>query len=393
MGFYQDLVSTGILAGLVSESDGNFWNAYEIYEWARYMYTHNETVFEGLDNANETLTQLETHALDLARAKLTIPRTADGVSEESAIVTTVAGRSLAKKIVDQFKSNIRWAGGRDKLSLMFGSYEPLLSFLSITGVLTREELLSGPFSRFPDHGAALVIELISDDDDTSDDFPNEEDLSVRMYYRENANEDTPFEIFSLLNSGLSGQSIPYTSFAREMNEEGLTSDEWCTVCNAQQAPFCPTAMNLDEVCENTGSDDDRGIYGPNYGPVHPAIAGIIGAVVFGLTAGFALATLYYCFGFRVSRVGPEERSSVMGGFKGPEKKPDDADVEVTRAGTQQERVGSWEMRGDSDVQGVTDVGVAVKGPSQSRAREVDQWREDDEISLVGATPVAVRESV
>lgn len=391
-------MSSGILAGSISRSDGNFWNAYEIYEWVRYMYTHNETVFEGTDNANETINKLEAYALALAQAKLTTPSTATGVSEESVIVTTVAGRTLARKMIDQLKSNIHWRGSNDKLSVLFGSYEPLLSFLSVTGVLTRENLRSGPFSRLPDHGAALVVELISGDNDekTSDELPSEENLSVRLYYRENTDEDTPFERYSMLGSGLGGQSIPYTSFARAASDDGLSSEEWCTICDAQQAPFCPTAMNLNEICKTADGDnnDASGMYGPDSGRMNPAVAGVIGATVFGAIGGLAAAALYLLAGVRLRRLGPEERSSMIGGFKGPEKRHGDADVEVTSGGAQQERVGSWELRGsDSGAQDGPGAGVSTKEPSRARMREVNQWREDDEISLVGATPVAVREGL
>lgn len=405
LGFYQNLISSSILkgAGSIMESDANFWNAYEIYEWARYMYAHNETVFDGLKNANETLAVLDMNALALAQAKLTTPDTAAGSNEEATIITTVAGRSLARKILDQLKSNIRWAGSHDKLSVMFGSYEPLLSFLSFAGLLTRENLASGPFSRFPDHGAALVIELISTDDQTSDVMPAEENLNVRLYYRENTDEDTPFEGFSMLGSGMSGQSIPYTSFARKVNEQGLSSDQWCDVCISQQAPFCPTSMNLDDVCKtiNTDDDDDGKKYDFNALQMHPVIAGVIGAITFGMVGGVIASILYYCGGFRFVRVAPEERTSAIagfrGGFKGPEKKPDDADMEVTKAGAHQERIGSWELKSsdhDGAVQGASGAGLAVKQPSQAKTKEFDShWKDDDEVSLVGASPVAVRESI
>lgn len=398
LSFYQDLVATGILAGSVSQSDGNFWNAYEIYEWARYMYTHNETVFEGWNDADEKLDELEANALTLAHAKLTTPSVSTGASEKTIKITTVAGRTLAKRVLDQLKGNIRRQGSHDKLSVMFGSYEPMLSFLSLAGILTRENLRDGPFSRLPRHGAALVVELISTDDGSSDVLPSEDDLRVRFYYREDADEATSFESYSMLGSGMSGESIPYTSFARAMTDDGLGSNDWCTICNAQEAPFCPTSMNLDEVCENGGSlngDDGgsngSGMYGSGSTQMSPAVAGVIGAAIFGAVAGLVAACLYFLAGVRIRRVGAEHRASVLGGFRGAEKKPDDADVEVTGGGAQHPRIGSWELRG-GDL-GAGAAAVKGKGSSKAGAREVNPWREDDEVSLVGATPVAVREGL
>lgn len=399
--FYQEVLSASVFEGVINQGDGNFWNAYEIYEWVKYMYNHNETVFEGLDNGNDTLAELETNALALARAKLTRPNTSSSDGDDDTIAT-VAGRTLARRIIDQLRRSISSHGSQEKLSLMFGSYEPMLSFLSIAGLLDRENLLSGPFSRFPDQGAAFVIELISDasdNDSSSDLIPDDEELRIRFYYRENTDSDTPFELFSLLNSGLGGQSIPYESFVREMTEKGLSTEAWCDTCDAQQAPFCPSAMDLDSLCSsssnNSTGSDSNGMYGPDSGRMHPVLAGFIGSLVLAGVLGIIATALYVLAGFRVARVGPAERSSMVGGFKGPEKKPDDADVGVTSGGAQQERVGSWELRGGDSAPPTFDgngAGIVNKEPSRAATREVNRYREDDEVSLVGATPVAARES-
>lgn len=398
--FYQNLLASEPFAGSFDSATGNFWNAIEIYEWVKYMYSHNETVFGGLENANETLTTLENNALVLARAKLTAPDTANEEKEQedgdNDAIYTVAGRSLAWRIADRLRSTINQGESREKMSLMFGSYEPMLSFLSIAGLLNRENLLSGPFSRFPGHGAAMIIELISDAQESSDLIPDSENLRIRFYYRESADPDAQFESFSLFNSGFGGQSIPYTSFDREMMAQGLSSEEWCDTCGATQAPFCPSSMSLDDICKDSGSS---GMYGSGSKGMHPAVAGVIGAIVLAAVLGVAAAALYFLAGFRLRRVGPEERSSMAGGFKGPEKKPSDRDVDVTGSGDQQERIGSWELRGADgdppppDFEANNGAGLVAKQPSRAATREVNRYKEDDEVSLVGATPVAVRESI
>jgi hypothetical protein len=239
----------------------------------------------------------------------------------------------------------------------------------------------------------MIIELISDADQSSDLIPDAKDLRIRFYYRESADQDAQFENFSLFNSGLGGHSIPYTSFDREMTGQGLSSEEWCNACGATQAPFCPLSMSSDE---DSGSG---GMYGSDDKGMHPALAGLIGAAVLAAILGVAAVALYFLAGFRLRRVGPEGRSSMAGGFKGPEKKPSDRDVNITGSGDQQERIGSWELRGadasppQAEFEANNGAGLVAKQPSRAATREVNRYKSDDEVSLVGATPVAVRESI
>ena len=391
--FYMDLFSSKALDGTVTSSYPKVWNAYGLYELVSYMYTHNETVHDGID-ANSTLARLQDNALEMERAKNTRPSTI--MDEEQRDLYTIAGRTLAMKVADTFRDALSWDFSRSKLSVMVGSHEPLLAFLSVGKLLTRDNLESGPFSRFPQPGAALVFELVGKKSDN--DTPSENDLSIRFYYRASADEDATFENYALFGSGFGGATIPYTAFDSKMINEGLSSSQWCDVCGEGSARWCPQESSLSEGGSSDGSNHGGSGSGGSESTsrLHPALAGLIGALIMGaLTAGVALV-LFAVAGFRIRRVSPEERSSVGGsssggggGFKGPEKRTADADMAVSPTGLQQERVGSWELRDGNNTGDLAGI-VRNKGfGGREDARSID----DDDISMMGASPVNPRESV
>lgn len=386
--FYHDLFSSPPLNGTIHPGAADIWNSYELYEYVSYVYTHNQTVHNGLDNANDTLYKLGKYALALQRAQNTKP---DGETNETVKeLYTIAGRTLAMRIADQLERNIDWDGDRDKLSIMFGSFEPILAFLSVGGLLTRENLLSGPFTRFPEPGAAMIFELISNITEDSDSIPKPEDLRIRFYYRASADENASFEGFSLFGFGNGGKSIPYTAFYREMMEMGVSSEEWCDVCNPATATWCSTGS--DSSGEGTGDGSGNGNL-TSTSQLHPALAGLIGALIMGAVVSLVAILLFALGGYRIRRVSPEERSrSTHGGggggggsqgFKGPEKKASDADVTVSSVGAQQERVGSWEMKNG----GYTVKGLGLRNETR------DGYDTDGGVSVMGSAPVRPRESV
>lgn len=381
--FYADLTN-GPLKGTADEGFWNFWNAWEIYEFVNYMYGHNQTVHDGLENANDTIAKLEENALKLQEAKNQEP---DNGSNEENELYTIAGRTLAMRVADQLQRNLDWDGKRDKFSVIFGSHEPILSFLSVGDLLTRENVRSGPFTRLPQPGASLIFELIGEPTD-SQTPPDANELSIRFLYRASADEAEEFEGYSLFNSGYGGKSIPYSAFYDEMTEAGVTSDDWCGVCSPTNAPWCHD-LNKDGSDEKSGENGDGsgdGILTSN-SRLHPALAGLIGALVMGFVVSVAALALFLLGGFRIARKSPEERRST-GGYR--ERKGDDPDIAVGADGERQERVGSWEMRdGEGDHVGfakglgISDVGV----------RDVNGDKTGDGESVFGAQVVRPRESV
>ncbi|KAM0349819.1 hypothetical protein ACHAPU_003653 [Fusarium lateritium] len=379
--FYQNLFSTPPLEGTIGVDYASIWNAYPLWEFADYQYRHNETVYEQLQNANVTLSFLNTYAVTMERAQNSY---LDSENENSPtdVLYSIAGRTLAYKVASQFRSNIRWGSSYNKLTLIFGSMEPILSFVSLSGLLTKDSILQEPWSTLPKPGAALVFELFGEDPDFPDRQPATDSLRVRVSYRASADADESFRNQPIFKSGPDG--IAYSKFVQTMNQLGRSPNEWCDICGPTPAPWCELT-DLD----NTGWDDTFSI--------RPIIAGVIGATVsFGVFA-ILLACLCVCGGFRMRRKGPEETpvsssaaGSAAGGFKGPEKKDGDADVVVTKQGVHHERVGSWELRSPNELPPQIS-GIVTNDLGSSRRRSLDD--SDDDISVMGATPVKVRESV
>lgn len=382
LSFYQELFSAAPLIGTFSLRDANFWNAYVIYDYVNYMYTHNETVFENLKSPNTTINRLADYAITLERAKYSIR---NGYGEESATNTlfTIAGRTLAERMALQMVSNVEWNSSRDRLSLFFGSFEPMISFLSLTGKYTAQSIAYGPFASIPKPGATMVFELYGDDPENSNRRPGPSELKVRFYYRASADADEVFQPLPLFDSDAAGKNLTYASFMKNMRDIGKTASEWCGICGRTQAPWCTSSVYVDGGSEST----------LRY-TMDPWIAGIIGAVIMlGIIVLF-LAALFVVGKFRLRREPGMKDSTgddapvatVAGGFKGPEKRDGDPDVTVTRTGAHHERVGSWELRDAPPVMG----GLGIVSKDSPRGR---QSLEDDEINLMGATPVKAREEV
>ncbi|PHH89276.1 hypothetical protein CDD83_6362 [Cordyceps sp. RAO-2017] len=366
---YQALFSTAPLEGLVPLARATYANALDIYDLVSYMHAHNGTVFRGLANAGATVDTLRTLAFASERDK--IARNDTKAGDPRAVLYSIAGRTLANQVVGQLTRTVAAVDGRGKLTLLFGSHRPLLSFLSIGGLLTRENLASGPMSRLPGPGAAIVFELVSDSG-SGEAFPAASDLRVRFYYRATAGANETFAAYSLFGSGFGGTTIPYTSFVRGMTERATTATEWCRVCHVgAAAPWC--------VAKSSAK--------PRLSPV---LGGVIGAV---LTAALIGLVAVVCVTLRRRRAGRSDGAGARQswyGFRGPQRRAADADVSTSKAGVREARTGSWEMRqgGRGDAPHSDTVGM-ISRDFDGASRRVE---DEDSVSLTGA-PVKARESV
>ncbi|CAG2015167.1 unnamed protein product [Fusarium graminearum] len=394
LAFYQDLFSTPPLKGTISIQSANLKNAYELWQFVDYQYRHNETVHEELGNANGTLTLLNYYATKRERAANSY---SDGSKDNSpsddnsrlGVLYSIAGRTLAYKIASQFKKNIRWGSSYNKLTFMFGSIEPIVSFISLSGLLTKDNEEEYPWSSLPEPGAALVFELFGEDPDSPGRMPSMDSLRVRMSYRATADADEPFRTQPIFKSGPDG--IAYTRFVQVMDQLGTSPSEWCDICGAPYAPWCIVSRSDDDIWDGDSSSS-----------LGPVIAGIIGAVIALTAMAVLVACLFVCAGFRIQRkqapdTPPSTASAAavggaVGGFKGPEKKDGDADVVVTKQGVHHERVGSWELRSPNEVPPQPQMsGVITKDFDAPRHRTMED--SDDDISVIGAAPVKARESI
>ena len=346
-----------------------------------YLYSHNQTVFEGLKDANNTLSILRANAFDLERAKTS--RNGTSQDDPTSMLYSIAGRTLAYQVANIINGTVQANGASRKLTLMFGSLRPILSFLSVGGLMTKENLASGPFSHLPEPGAAMIFELVSERySDNSGGFPSASDIKIRFYYKASTNANETFATYSLFGSGFDGSSVSYTSFMQRMQDRSSSPGDWCGACSpGATAPWCSTWTSIDGgSCPSPGS---RGM--------SPAVSGVIGAVIMAALVGFASLALFALGGFRLMRVGKHERSRsrTLGGFKGAERKAQDADVAVSKVGSREERIGSWEMRDGNREHQVpsTNAGIVTRDFHRTTSR-----MDEDGVSMSGV-PVNTHENV
>ncbi|PHH79031.1 hypothetical protein CDD80_5745 [Ophiocordyceps camponoti-rufipedis] len=379
-GIYQALFESEPLQGVIPMARVNYVNAVEVYDLVKYMYAHNETVFRKLGNADEVLRVLNTLAYSSERDKTGYNGTAGdlktttfpGAHATYSEVYSIAGRTLAGRFADRLIEAVASSGKRDKMTLMFGSSRPLVSFLSVAGLLTRQNLASGPLSQMPGPGASLVIEVVSDAAAAKQRaFPAAADLSVRFLYKPSADANESLTTYPLFGSGVDGTTVPYEAFLRRMREKGTTPLEWCDICLSHDSShWCYPRSDL-------GSS----------GATSVAVIAVLSTLLVIVVFAFLGTVVCLKYPRAMKKTSPVAKPPSRSWWT--RKGPSDADVVVSQSGVREVRTGSWEMgqgfrRTASNASGAG----TVRNFSTPRAYMVD----DDGDSLSGL-PVRPRETI
>jgi hypothetical protein len=370
---YKKLFSSQPLAGTIPLANANFWDAYNLYKYVDYMYKHNATVYAGLQNT-DVLNDLRIAANNQQLA-MNSDMTKSGL-KEGDMIRTIPGRTLAQKVLDRFSSNNAYGGFNNKLTLMFGSHEPFLSFFALSRLQNSMQAPNSPFWQVPEPGAAMIFELISETPEDPLNYPSWDDLAVRFLYRKNANPDTAFTEMSIFGSSNTTYRMSYRDFRIEMEKIAVDVSKWCQMCDSINL-FCvgrrPNRWDVSSAIQAAVTS--------------PAVAGVIGAVIMLAIVSIVVGAAAFFGRFRIYRADPSRRNSSLGGFKGAEKMASDTDLAITKRGANHERVGSWELRDGSKPAGGTGIS---KDAFSSNVRNTD---DDDAISIYGAPPVKPRETV
>ncbi|KZL70946.1 histidine acid phosphatase [Colletotrichum tofieldiae] len=385
---YQALFSTPPLNdGIISLSNANFWDAYNLYQYVRYRYSHEQAIYDAMQDDYAQQSQFLMMYARQQQLNMTSNQAVSGL-KKGDMIRTIAGRTLARKVVDAFKANGNYAGYSNKMTLMFSSHEPFMSFFSLAKLQREDQTLLSPFWNIPENGAAMVFELIGDQPDEPNTYPTEENLYVRFLYRENANADTPFKEYSLFGLSDTETRVTYSYFKQEMLRFGVDISTWCSICGSVQS-FCEwrTTKTQPTVGESIRSAVQK-----------PVVAGVIGAAIVLAVLGLVVVAAAVLGGFRIHRAGPgagpeakgqDSRVAGLGGFKAAEKMASDPDLSISKRGVHHERQGSWELRDGLDVT-TGQAGIVVdKSSSTFRSKSIDE----DAISVLGASPVKPRENV
>ncbi|EPE07126.1 histidine acid phosphatase [Ophiostoma piceae UAMH 11346] len=427
LSFYEQ-IWPAVFEGVYSESTTNFYNAYDLYDYASYQYAHDSEVHSTLNqseiNALRTYASVQQRALS---ANLTATSATDGRSNN--MIRAIAGRMLAQQAVNQLRQNMVSSGASNKLSLTFGSYEPLISFFALSGLLDGPD--AGDFQMLPAAGATMVFELYSLASDrlvsgNNTLYPEDNELHVRFLYRAGVSSTDDWGTYSLFpgtdNNTNSALNMTYSQFSGAMKAVGVDSvADWCDMCDAA-AVFCPGMLENAGYTSGSGSGSGSGSSSSGSSSsgkkISPALAGVIGAIV--TLAVFALPiAAFLLFGkvrlafvpkssgsFSASQNKNKRLSnnSATAGFKGEERKVQDADVAVSRSGVGHERVGSWELRGGNPANSdATPIGASTPGsptgdltrPERVRSTIINRRPDnddDDDMAHFGR-PVDPREHV
>ncbi|KAI1758846.1 histidine phosphatase superfamily [Hypoxylon sp. FL1150] len=369
----------------------NFDYAYELYDYAQYAYDHDESVRDAL--GADRLDVLRTYA-NIQQFDLNGNLSASGL-QEGDMIRAISGRTLAAKVVAQLSAHINSAGTQEKMTLMFGSFEPFLAFFALSDLANTGS--SGSFQTIPLPGAAMAFELFSTNGDDST-FPEQNELWVRFLFRNGTDSDAPMTEYPLFGRGNSETRMRWSDFVDEMDKFSIREvSEWCDMCSSV-ALFCSALVHDSDSSSSSSSTGSTSSTSSDVS-LSPAVAGVIGAIITLGVIGLAATTAFVFGGLRIRRSDPAaaaRRHSSLGGFRGAEKIEPDRDVSVAKNGVRHERVGSWELGGPGGATGVavpppaaTDGNPGVTFGASVRRHEDD----DDKDSVAGLVPVRPAEQV
>ena len=333
-----------ILDGVFSNASVGYFDAYYIWDYISYGNTHNTSVANHI--SEEDLLQARTLADEWVFAT-NGNLTAYGVTPGDHI-RAVAGRTLANRIVEAIYININTGGLLDKMTLLFGSFEPMVAFASLAGLPSEQ---NPQFYGVPDLGSSMVFELFSFSADEDDNYPDTSNLNVRFLFQNGTEDDAELISYPLFGRDPSQITMTLEEFLDGMESIMMGSvGDWCDMCKSDSV-FCPDYEDAEGGDSSSGSSP--GSQSSGHRGLEPAVAGVVGAIVTLVVIGLAVAAAMLLGGLRLYHTKTKRRSD-LGGFKGAEKLASDQDLSLAKGGAgaaisspaparMHERVGSWEL--------------------------------------------------
>ena len=293
--FYADLCARMLCAVLPSESV-NYRNAQYISDYLQYEYIHNSTARnmllpQDLDHARYLADQLV-----FAQNGYVEP---EGSKDGKVNLNAYAGKTLAYYVVEALENNIHTQGATNKMTLLFGSVEPMVAFQSLLRLPSENQ---PNFYGRPNHGASLVIELFSWESDPMAPYPSHDtEFMVRFLLRNSTDAwdlSTPFIPYPMFGFSPSQTVMRYKEFLSYLIDDMVGVSSWCTTCSSSSV-FCSAYTS--------GRDPYRDSPGSPRG-MKPISAGVIGFFVGICALGIFIALLpccgakrlldVLCFGYR-----------------------------------------------------------------------------------------------
>ncbi|KAJ9613422.1 hypothetical protein H2200_003364 [Cladophialophora chaetospira] len=382
--FYSSL-QPNLLDGVFSDASVGYYDAYYIYDYLNYVSLHNATLAQQI--SLEQLTTAKILADDWVFALNADVDTSGSFPGDH--IRAIAGRTLATRILQAFYTTINTQGTSDKMTLLFGSFEPMIAFAALAGLVSPQ---NAAFYNVPEPGSSFIFELYSLQAEDIDTYPDTSDIYVRFFYQNGTDPDSSLVAYPLFGLSPSQTMISLADFISGLEGFMLFNiEDWCQTCNSFSV-FCPAFTDID------GGFSPSNGQSPNHrGGLSPVVAGVIGAVVTLAVAALLFAGLMLIAGVRLHRVERRRRSD-LGGFKGGNKLASDQDLTLDKGGAGatvvhtedptypapvrgHERVGSWELRDQAkaeEAQGrvLNSAAIGPRRPSY----------EDDEMPISPYTP-------
>ena len=318
-------------------------NAYPVFDYLNYGYTHNKTIKDHLSADDLTRARILADQWVYAiNGNVTGNSTTEGVIKRT--FSTISGQTLVAEILRLLFTNVQSEGIQGKINLLFGSFEPMTAFAALAHLPNANTSFYG----LPDYGSSMVFELFGVGESSSAPYPDLKDLNVRFLFRNSTNPSSELISYPLFGRGPSQTDMPFHDFLQSMENIMLASvGDWCTVCNSTSV-FCASFVN---DTSNNATDDGSGSFPQMVKEsMRPAVAGVIGAIIALFLAGLVLAAVMLVGGIRFYRSKPKRRSE-LGGFKGGGRLASDQDLTLrngglgaTVANNGYERAGSWELK-------------------------------------------------
>ncbi len=224
--FYESLGNSIFWA--FDPSDLNYGNAWTLWEYAAFQYQHNKSIYDSQSFTSNDLDQL----FSLASAQQWSFNTPDS----NGTLKAMAGRTLASFVLQQFSEQIAYNGSAEKLTLLFGSFEPMLAFFALSNLATGPS--ASLFNSLPLHGSTMAFELYSFAETATNEsipFPETSSLWVRFLFRNGTADTVPLIEYPLFGRGNSEDDMRWSDFVDGMDVFAL--NDWIGVWLARAVVF------------------------------------------------------------------------------------------------------------------------------------------------------------
>lgn len=294
--FYRSL-QPALLNGVFPEPIVTYGNAYLIYDYLNYGSIHNISFSNDL--SREDLTRAKSLADSFVWAMFGNTSAPNTSGDDH--LRGVAGRTLAYSIVQALGANIESSGLFNKMTLLFGGFEPIVSFASLAGLASEQ---NPQFFGIPDYGSSMVFELYSLSENDSTAYPSISDLNIRFFFQNGTSDSSELVAYPLFGNGPSGISMKLNEFTAAMRKFMIRGGgDWCKTC-ASFSIFCP-AFAAGGSDQGAGTGNNRSRKG-----LSPVVAGVVGAIVTLLFWGWSLLRRCFSVGYdSIDRGRREDQSS------------------------------------------------------------------------------------